>query len=85
MTEIQRDPATETFIDTLEHADVYRFMRSEHDRLSNDGDDYDAEAHDPEVAEAASKKFDISAEDAGNLYEEYEVKIADFWQNRKDN
>ncbi|WP_404333640.1 hypothetical protein [Planococcus rifietoensis] len=78
MSEIQRDSETEKFIDTLEYADIYRFMRSEYDRLTNGGDDYDVEVHDAAVAESASKKFDITEEKAGNIYVDCEFKISEF-------
>jgi hypothetical protein len=46
-----RDPEVETLIDTLTDLDkaVYRSMRDDFERITNEGADYEVEAHDKEV------------------------------------
>lgn len=83
MSDIIRDPETEEFIDTLENNDIYRTMRDKFDEITNDGDEY-LEEHDLEVAEFASKKFEISTEEAGDLYTNIEWQIGQFHEERKN-
>lgn len=79
-----RDPDVEKLLDTLHghKAEVYRFMRDEYERITNNGDNYDVEQQDDMVAKAASEKFSISEEQAGSIYVEVEVKISKLWLNR---
>lgn len=75
-----RDPEVEALIDQYpEEKDIYRFMRNEYETLE---DTYDSETLEEKVLVSASKKFNISADEAGDLYVRMEVRIADFWQKR---
>lgn len=77
---IERDPGTENFIGELSQheRDVYRFMRDRYDRTMNYGADEDAEVQDPQITAIVSREFNISAEEARNIYTSVETKIADF-------
>jgi hypothetical protein len=85
--ENERDPGTERFIDSLpeKQKTIYRKMRRDYDILTNKGENYDAEKHDEEVAELATKEFTISKEQANKLYVATEMEIADFHSNRLHN
>ena len=76
----ERDPRTENFINELSQheRDVYRFMRDQYDRTMNYGDAYDANAQDPQLTAIVSREFNISAEEARNIYTSVQTKIADF-------
>lgn len=82
---IKRDLETENFINSLpdEEREVYKFMRAEYDKVTDEGDKYDVEKHDEIVANSASQKFNISIEQAGNIYVLVESKISDFHEERK--
>ncbi|MEW5567368.1 hypothetical protein [Rossellomorea marisflavi] len=79
---IQRDPETEQFIDTLEHKELYRYMRDAYDEVTELGENYDPETHDEVVAERASQKYDVTAEQAMDIYTSVEMKIGDFHAKR---
>lgn len=81
---IERDPGTENLIGELEQQkrDIYRFMREEYEKATNYIDTYDAEVHDPRIAAIVSREFNISAEEARNIYGSVEAQIADFHKNR---
>ena len=85
MNDDKRDPETEEFINSLEGSEIYKFMRNEYDRLTEDGDNYEVEKHDAIVAQTTIEKFRISEQAAGDLYTSFEFKIAEFWGRRKKN
>lgn len=68
----------EKFIDTLDRNAIYKFMRKEYNKVTNNGDIYDVEKHDKLVADKASKHFAITPQEAGELYVDFEMKIAEF-------
>ncbi|MFD2924486.1 hypothetical protein [Halobacillus naozhouensis] len=49
---------------------VYNFMENKYKEITNNGENYVPETHDPLVAQLASKRFGISAEEAGQIYVE---------------
>ncbi|WP_309087355.1 hypothetical protein [Domibacillus sp.] len=71
---------TENVIDGLSQheKDVYRFMRDEYERTVSYGDAYDAKVQDPQLTALVSREFNISADEARNIYMDVESKIADF-------
>jgi len=75
-----RDPETEAFLDTLENNHIFRDMRNEFDKYS---EDYVPETHDSIVFEYASNKYGISFEDANDLYVEFENRLTEFYRGRK--
>lgn len=79
MSEMQRDPETEAFIDTQEYADVYRFMRDEYESLQDNNIEYDPEVDDPlaAISAVASDKFEITHRQAMDIYKDIESKIAE--------
>jgi hypothetical protein len=79
-----RYPETEEFINNLEtrERDIYKFMRSKYDSVTNLGENYDVEKHDKEVADLAAKEFLISPKEASDIYVAVEFKIADFYKKR---
>lgn len=56
--------------------EVYTYMKAQYDEITNMGDNYDPDVHDPMVAELASKKFGITSDEAGKIYEDKEMEIA---------
>ncbi|AOU01984.1 MULTISPECIES: hypothetical protein [Bacillus] len=47
---------------------IYDYMENEFNRITNYGENYTPEIHDSMVAELASKKFGITAEEANEIY-----------------
>ncbi|EJW14740.1 hypothetical protein [Paenibacillus alvei] len=78
-----RDPEVEKLLDSLpkEEANIYRYMREEYDRVTNNGENYD-ETHDDLVARLARDKFNISEEKAGQIYIDVEFKVSKFQKKR---
>lgn len=58
---------------TLE-LNVYIWMKDKYNEITNFGENYVPEIHDPQVAKLASEKFNISVEKAGEIYEKIEMK-----------
>ncbi|KAB2328975.1 hypothetical protein F7731_23790 [Cytobacillus depressus] len=58
--------------------DIYEYMKSQYDRLTNYGANYVPEIHDPQVAEMASNKFGISTSEADRIYIDMEMKKAGY-------
>ena len=56
-----------------EEKDIYEYMKSAYNSITNYGADYVPEIHDDQVAELASKKFGITATKAGSIYVEMEM------------
>ena len=76
---IKKGPSTENFINELEQQkrDIYRFMKDEYSKATNHGDSYNVEFHDPRINAIVSREFNISAEEAENIYMSVETKRAD--------
>jgi hypothetical protein len=55
-------------------AEIYEYMKIAYDQLTNYGDSYDPDVHDPMVAQMAAEQFDISPTEAGNIYIEMEMQ-----------
>ncbi|OAS85097.1 hypothetical protein [Metabacillus litoralis] len=53
--------------------EIYEFMKLKYDEITNYGETYVPELHDLEVAELASENFNISAQEAGDIYIEMEM------------
>lgn len=51
---------------------IYEFMMAAYNQLTNYGDNYEPEIHDPIVAELASKEFGITEKQAGDIYIKFE-------------
>lgn len=47
---------------------IYQFMESQYESITNFGENYAPEIHDPQVAELAAVKFGISREEAEQIY-----------------
>ncbi|WP_059103150.1 hypothetical protein [Shouchella shacheensis] len=80
---IERDNETEEFIKSLPQAEIYFFMEGEYNRLTHFGENYDADIHDQQVAERAAKEFDLTEDEAGQLYADFGMRIAEFWEERE--
>lgn len=63
---------------TEEQIEVYDFMKSAFDELTNFGETYMPEVHDPQIAELAASKFGITAEEANQIYIEFEMEQAGY-------
>lgn len=57
----------------IDKAQVYAFMKATYKRVTNSGESYTPEIHDPLVAYYASIKYDISEDEAGKIYIEGEM------------
>lgn len=53
---------------------IHLFMKLEYDKLTKNGQNYIPEVHDPIVAKMAAKEFEITEEQALEIYTEQEVK-----------
>ena len=58
---------------TASDAEIYTYMKSQYDRLTDFGENYDPDVHDDMVAQMAAKKFGISSTEAGNIYIKQEM------------
>jgi hypothetical protein len=52
---------------------IYKYMKAQYEQLTNYGENYVPEIHDPQVAELAAKQFGISASVAGQIYIDMEM------------
>ncbi|MFE4077022.1 hypothetical protein [Peribacillus sp. YIM B13477] len=52
---------------------VYAYMKATYEELTNYGETYVPEVHDPQIAELASKKFGITEEEASQIYIDIEM------------
>ncbi|HFJ9472406.1 TPA: hypothetical protein ACGW3J_005103 [Bacillus paranthracis] len=48
-------------------------MKQQYNILTNNDENYIPEVHDPQVAEIAAKRFGITAEEAGSIYEKVQM------------
>ena len=71
------DTTTSSTIDEYTKDAVYAYMQDLYDQVTNDGENYIPEIHDPQVAQAAAERFDITEEEAGQIYVDKEVEKAD--------
>lgn len=53
---------------------IYQFMKQKYDEITNYGENYIPETHDPMVAKMASEQFGISESEAGNIFIEEDKK-----------
>ena len=80
--EMQRDPDTEEFINTLENNHIYRDMRAKYDELTDDGEIVLSDEHDEMATEYISEKYEITKEEVVSLYIFFETEISRFHQKR---
>lgn len=59
-----------------EEKKIYDFMEKAYDQLTNYGENYNPEIHDPMVAKLASEEFGISEYEAGRIY--VKVQMAEY-------
>lgn len=52
---------------------IFDFMKEQYNILTNNDENYIPEVHDPQVAEIAAKRFGITAEEAGYIYEKVQM------------
>lgn len=79
-----RDPDIENLLDGLEpkKSKTFRYMRDQFDILTNEGEDEIPDVHVDEVARRASNEFNISADEAIELYHDISFKINEMYQDR---
>lgn len=65
---LESNESTETTTSSPSEDEIYEYMKQAYDELTNYGDSYVPEIHDPQVAEMASEKFGISPQQAGDIY-----------------
>ena len=58
---------------TVSEEEIYQYMKTAYDELTNYGENYVPEIHDPLVAEMASERFGITEDEANNLYIKMEM------------
>ncbi|MFC3885767.1 hypothetical protein ACFOU2_20735 [Bacillus songklensis] len=80
-----RDLELEEFIDSLSTRirDVFKYMRQEYECITNFGENYNPEEHDPIVAHLASNKFEIKTEHASQIYINVQMMIREFYRYRR--
>ena len=66
-------PASSSSPSSPTDEEVYEYMKSQYDQITNYGANYVPEIHDDQVAELASQKFGISASEAGQIYIDMEM------------
>ncbi|MFJ7951513.1 hypothetical protein ACIQZG_08295 [Lysinibacillus sp. NPDC096418] len=71
--EAETAPVTKTV--GINKQEVYDFMESEFFRITNYGDTYIPEVHDPLIAELAATKFGITADEANAIYTEIAMNM----------
>jgi hypothetical protein len=76
----ERDRELEEFLDSLPATirDVFKYMRREYECITNYGENYNPEKHDPVVAELASKRFGIKPKEAAQIYVNVQIMIGEF-------
>ncbi|MFB5660456.1 hypothetical protein [Alteribacillus sp. HJP-4] len=74
MGNVKKDELSDEFILTLpdKQKHVYLYMRDEYANLEEAGEKYDEAKNDELVENKAGEAFDISPEEAGNLYAQTE-------------
>ncbi|WHY79033.1 hypothetical protein QNH20_07855 [Neobacillus sp. WH10] len=65
-------PSTSFTTKTTNEA-IYSFMKQKYDELTNNGENYDPEVHDQQIAELANKKFGITVQEAKDIYVDMEM------------
>ncbi|MEG0259316.1 MAG: hypothetical protein RR651_05530 [Lysinibacillus sp.] len=55
---------------TINKQEVYDFMENKFETITNYGDTYVPEVHDPMIAELAATEFGITTDEANNIYNE---------------
>ncbi|MGM0878845.1 MAG: hypothetical protein ACQEWV_30300 [Bacillota bacterium] len=59
---------------TLDKEAIHAFMEYQYNEITNYGDSYEPEIHDPMVAKLASERFNISEEEAGQIFIEISMQ-----------
>lgn len=67
--ELWDDKDMEKEINGTTYRDIYYYMNKLYSDLTKNGENYVPEIHDPQVDEYASERFNISIEQAGEIYE----------------
>ncbi|RSL30168.1 hypothetical protein D7Z54_27125 [Salibacterium salarium] len=75
---------SEQLIENLPHLEkeVYQFMQHEYAKLEEAGEKHDVAANDIFVEKKVSEKFNISEEEAGNIYAKVESQLSRFNEYR---
>ncbi|MFZ4450339.1 hypothetical protein [Salibacterium aidingense] len=78
------DKGAEQVMENLPDLDreVYLFMQEQYDELEEAGEKHDVAANDTFVEKKASEKFNISEEEAGNIYAKTESQLSRVQQKR---
>lgn len=58
--------------------EIYNYMKTQYDQVTNYGENYVPEVHDPQVANMAASRFGISASEAGQIYIDIEMGKAGY-------
>ncbi|KHE72470.1 hypothetical protein [Halobacillus sp. BBL2006] len=61
-------------LDQVDDSEIYSYMKDQYDKLTNFGENYDPKYHDLLVAEKAAVKFSITAEEAAEIYINYQIR-----------
>lgn len=62
----------------VDETEVYEFMKSAYDEITNYGANYVPEIHDPQVATLASDRFGITTKEADQIYIDFEMNKAGY-------
>ncbi|REJ09082.1 hypothetical protein [Halobacillus trueperi] len=72
--EAARAAASEPTINGTRYSTIHTYMKVAYEELTNYGESYDPEYHDPLVAKLAADEFGITKAEAGRIYEKIEME-----------
>lgn len=77
---VERNADVEEFLNSLpeQQSSIFRYMRDEYEALAERGERFDEAKNDEHVEILASKKFDVTPLEAGNIYATVESRINAF-------
>ncbi|ARI76378.1 hypothetical protein [Halobacillus mangrovi] len=61
-------------LDEVDDSEIYSYMKDQYDKLTDSGKSYDPQYHDPVVAEKAADKFNMTAEEAAEIYVNFQIR-----------
>lgn len=67
-TKIEKDTEDIENAQKIDEDQVYRYMKYQFDTLTDNGENYNADYHDPLVANMAAQKFRITPSEANDIY-----------------
>jgi hypothetical protein len=60
-------------LEDVDESEIYSYMKNQYDKLTDYGEHYNPEYHDSLIAGKAADKFNITAEDAAQIYADFQL------------